>query len=72
MALFHRFITESKFEIPENLRFNEFETVKIIKPRLYLDFDTLETKKLSNNFQGCTQDFLSYMYLPTTVPQQYF
>ena len=45
MALFHRLITGSEFEILENLRFNEFETVKIIKPRLYLDFGTQETKK---------------------------
>ena len=45
LALFHRLITGSEFEMLENLRFNEFETVKIIKPRLYLDFDTQETKK---------------------------
>ena len=36
-------ITGSEFEILENLRFNEYETVKIIKPRL--DIDTQETKK---------------------------
>ena len=45
MALFHRFITGSEFEILENLRFNEFETVKIVKPGHYVDFDTQETKK---------------------------
>ena len=45
VALFHRRITGSEFEILENLRFNEYETVKIIKPRLYLDIDTQETKK---------------------------
>jgi hypothetical protein len=45
VALFHRLITGSEFEILENLRFNEYETVKIIKPRLYLDIDTQETKK---------------------------
>ena len=44
LALFHCLITGSKL-ILENLRFNEFETVKIIKPRLYLDFDTRENKK---------------------------
>ena len=42
LALFHRLITGSEFEMLENLRFNEFETVKIIKPRLYLDFETQE------------------------------
>ena len=42
LALFHRLITGSEFEMVENLRFNEFETVKIIKPRLYLDFETQE------------------------------
>ena len=34
LVLFHRLITGLKFELLENLRFNEFETVKIIKPRL--------------------------------------
>ena len=45
MALFHRLITGSEFEILENLKLNEYETVKIFKPGLYLDIVTQETKK---------------------------
>ena len=58
-ALFHRLITGSEFEISENLRFNEFKTVMIFMWPLILK----RLKSLLNNFQGCIQDFLSYMYL---------
>ena len=72
LVLFHRLITGLEFELLENLRFNEFETVKIIKPRLYLDIDTQETKKAVKLFSRLHTRLselhvCTYMYIVHTI-----